>query len=68
MSDVAAALYFFVTVELLGLAVWPLVRAILHRLPDRGWAFAKFGGVLLTTWLLGRSRGYERCLTAGATR
>ena len=51
VSDVAAALYFFVTVELLGLAVWPLVRAILHRLPDRGWAFAKFGGVLLTTWL-----------------
>jgi uncharacterized membrane protein len=50
MSDVQATLQFLATVELLGLAAWPLTGRILGSFPDRGWAFSKTIGILLTTW------------------
>jgi len=49
-------LFWLLTLELLGLGLFPLLFRLLPRLPDRGFALAKTLGVLLVAyaaWLLG---------------
>jgi YYY domain-containing protein len=50
---------WMLTLELLGLAAFPLLHAALGALPDRGYAFAKTAGLLLVAflgWLLASLR------------
>jgi hypothetical protein len=56
MQDVGIILTWWIVVQLLGLAAWPLARYLLRRLPDQGYTAAKPLGLLLVAfalWLLG---------------
>ncbi|MDP6716956.1 MAG: hypothetical protein QF368_20320, partial [SAR202 cluster bacterium] len=49
-------LWWLITVEALGLAVFPLAYWLLRRLPDRGFSVSKPLGILLVSyiaWILG---------------
>ncbi|MFZ0547076.1 MAG: DUF2298 domain-containing protein, partial [Candidatus Promineifilaceae bacterium] len=55
-SDVFAALRWWAVLSLLGLAALPLTMHLLHRLPDKGYAFSKMVGLLIVSyifWLFG---------------
>jgi YYY domain-containing protein len=50
------AIVWWITLEVLGLAAWPIAWVVMRRLPDRGWAFSKPLGLLLVgyfAWMLG---------------
>jgi YYY domain-containing protein len=54
----AAAIYWLVLIELLGLLVFPIAYRVFSHMPDRGWAFSKPMAVLLMgygVWLIGLS-------------
>jgi YYY domain-containing protein len=55
-------LIWWLTVEILGLAALPLTYRLFKNLPDRGYAFAKPLGILLTSYVLwiGASFGFLR--------
>lgn len=56
MSDTTAFLIWLLTIESMALAALPLATKIFKNFADRGFAFAKILGILLTsyiTWLLG---------------
>ncbi|MBM3939298.1 MAG: hypothetical protein FJ318_00095 [SAR202 cluster bacterium] len=58
----ATPLLWLVVVELLAIVAFPLAFRAFSRLPDRGWAFSKPLGVLLTAyiaWLIGLTRLVE---------
>ena len=62
LIDLESLVQFLLTVEILGLAVWPLTRHLFNELPDRGWAFSKIIGILLVSWvvwLLGSFKWFE---------
>jgi YYY domain-containing protein len=46
------ALAWYVSVQVMALAVWPVVSVALGPLQDRGWATAKAIGPLLVAWLV----------------
>jgi YYY domain-containing protein len=49
-------LIWWLTLEVLGVAAWPVAWTVMGRLPDRGWAFSKALGLLLVgygAWLIG---------------
>jgi uncharacterized membrane protein len=50
MNDGIAVLLFWLSIEALGLAVWPVTRRVFEKFPDRGWAFSKLIGVALVAW------------------
>jgi len=53
---VTDTLVWWLTLEVLGLAAWPVAGTVMRRLPDRGWAFSKALGLLLVgygAWLVG---------------
>jgi uncharacterized protein DUF2298 len=52
----ADAFVWWLTLEVLGVAAWPVAWTVMGRLPDRGWAFSKALGLLLVgygAWLIG---------------
>ena len=52
----ANVLTWFITIEILGLIVFPLAFLLFSRLPDRGYTFAKPLALVLVAyplWLLG---------------
>src|SRR5512135_2590097 len=56
MRDVLAVATWWILIELVGLAAWPLAARLLRFLPDRGYTASKPLGLLLTSfalWLLG---------------
>ncbi len=56
MRDILAVFSWWVILQLIGLAAWPLAFKLLRFLPDRGYTAAKPLGLLLTScvlWLLG---------------
>ena len=56
MRDVLAVLSWWILIQLLGLAAWPLAFRLLRFLPDRGYTAIKPLGLLLVSyalWLLG---------------
>ena len=56
MRDILAVLSWWLLIQLLGLAAWPLAFRLLRFLPDRGYTAAKPLGLLLVSyalWLLG---------------
>lgn len=56
LTDIFAAIKWWVVLLVLGTAVFPLAYHFLKPLPDRGYAFSKMLGVLLVSfvfWLLG---------------
>lgn len=52
MSDVLAAISWWLSVEIVGLAALPMALRWLRWLPDRGYFFAKPVGILLVSYLL----------------
>src|SRR5512143_1991565 len=55
MSDAIAVLLWWLIIQVIGLAVWPLLTRWLRWLPDRGYMLAKPIGLLLVSyslWLL----------------
>jgi uncharacterized membrane protein len=50
-TDIAAAFRWWLVLMILGAAVWPLSYTVLHRLPDRGYAFTKMLGLLLVAYI-----------------
>lgn len=55
-ADIFAAARWWLVLMVLGAAATPLTATLLHRLPDRGYAFSKMIGLLLVSflfWLLG---------------
>src|SRR5512137_995724 len=55
MSDAIAVLLWWLIIQVLGLAVWPLLTRWLRWLPDRGYMLAKPIGLLLVSyglWIL----------------
>ena len=52
MSDVWAVLSWWLILQVLGLAAWPLAFRLLRWLPDRGYLFAKPLGLLIVSYLL----------------
>jgi YYY domain-containing protein len=46
------AFFFWISIEAIGLAAFPLAFAFFHRLPDRGYAFTKVIGLLLISYAL----------------
>ena len=55
MSDAIAVLSWWIVIQVLGLAVWPMVTRWLRWLPDRGYMLAKPIGLLFVSyglWLL----------------
>ena len=49
-------IFWYLTITILGLATFPLVYRLMSALPDRGYAFARAGGLLLwgyVFWILG---------------
>lgn len=52
MNDASNIFLYLLTVEVLGLAVWPLCRFLFRPFPDQGWAFTKSFGILLVGWLI----------------
>lgn len=59
LTEIAAAVKWWLALLALGTAVTPLTFTLLHRLPDRGYAFTKMVGLLLVSYLfwLGVSLG-----------
>src|SRR5512136_426701 len=56
MRDLLAVLSWWILIQLIGLAAWPLAFRLLRQLPDRGYTASKPLGLLLTSfvlWLLG---------------
>ncbi|MFO7662063.1 MAG: DUF2298 domain-containing protein [Chloroflexota bacterium] len=56
LSDMLAAVRWWAVLMVLGVAAFPLIYTLLHRLPDRGYAFLKMAGLLLVSyffWLSG---------------
>ncbi len=56
MQDILSVLSWWVIIQLIGLAAWPLAFRLLRFLPDRGYTAAKPLGLLLTSyalWLFG---------------
>ncbi|MCL4263874.1 MAG: hypothetical protein KJ069_11695 [Anaerolineae bacterium] len=56
IDEILMVLRWWLALVVVGTAVTPLTLHLLHRLPDRGYAFAKLLGLLLTSylfWLLG---------------
>ncbi len=56
MRDVLAVATWWILIELIGLAAWPLAARLLRFLPDRGYTASKPLGLLLASyalWLLG---------------
>lgn len=51
LTDIFAAVRWWVALMVLGTAVLPLTWTLFHRLPDRGYAFNKMVGVLLVSYL-----------------
>jgi YYY domain-containing protein len=45
------AFVWWLTLELIGLAAFPVASVALRGLPDRGWAVSKMLGILLVGWL-----------------
>ena len=43
-------LLWLIAAQLLGLLALPIIFTVFRNLPDRGYAFAKLGGLLLVTW------------------
>jgi YYY domain-containing protein len=62
MSVLLSVLVWWTIVEILGLAALPLTYRLFKNLPDRGYAFAKPLGILLTSYVLwiGASFGFLR--------
>lgn len=53
-------LTWYLAMQLMAIAAWPLVFSVCHRLPDRGYGLAKGFGLLLVTyivWLLAHLAG-----------
>jgi len=57
-----AVFTWWLIIEILGLAALPLTYRLFKNLPDRGYAFAKPMGILLTSYVLwiGASFGFLR--------
>ena len=56
LSDIFAAIKWWAVLLLIGTAVTPLAFILFKSLPDRGYAFVKLLGLLLTSylfWILG---------------
>ena len=56
MRDIAAVLSWWLLIQIIGLAAWPLAFRLLRFLPDRGYTAARPLGLLLTSyvlWMLG---------------
>jgi uncharacterized membrane protein len=56
IAEIWMAIRWWLMLVVLGAAVTPFTLHLLHKLPDRGYAFAKMLGLLLTSyifWLLG---------------
>ena len=51
MSDLWAVLSWWLIIQALGLAVWPLAFRLFRWLPDRGYMFAKPLGLLIVSYL-----------------
>ena len=51
MSDVWAVLSWWIILQALGLAAWPLAFRLLRWLPDRGYTLAKPIGLLIVSYL-----------------
>ncbi len=51
MSDVWAVLSWWLIIQALGLATWPLAFRLFRWLPDRGYLFAKPLGLLIVSYL-----------------
>jgi YYY domain-containing protein len=51
MSDLWAVLSWWLVIQALGLAVWPLAFRLFRWLPDRGYMFAKPLGLLIVSYL-----------------
>jgi YYY domain-containing protein len=52
MKDILAVLSWWLLIEVIGLAAWPLAFRLLRWLPDRGYTAAKPLGLLLTSYAL----------------
>ncbi len=52
MSDLQSFLQYYLTLQILGLSVWPLTKRLFPNFPDRGWAFSKILGILLVSWVV----------------
>jgi len=52
MRDILAVLSWWLLIQILGLAAWPLAFRLLRFLPDRGYTIAKPLGLLLTSYAL----------------
>ncbi len=52
MRDILAVLSWWLLIQLIGLAAWPLAFRLLRWLPDRGYTAAKPLGLLLTSYAL----------------
>jgi len=55
MSDIQSAFQYIIIIELLGLSVFPLTAYIFSSFPDKGYAFSKILGLLLSgysMWIL----------------
>ena len=61
-------LVWWLWIQIIGLAALPLAHHFFRRLPDRGYAFARPLGLLLTTYVLwmGGSLGLLRNSVGGA--
>ncbi|MEE8163233.1 MAG: hypothetical protein V3T92_04370, partial [Anaerolineae bacterium] len=60
MAVLVPVLIWWLIVEILGLAALPLTYRLFKNLPDRGYAFGKPLGILLTSYVLwiGASFGF----------
>ena len=55
-TELLAAIRWWVVLLVIGAMAFPLTYRVLHRLPDRGYAFVKMAGLLIVSyvfWLLG---------------
>ena len=52
MNSVVAVIRWYLIVQLVGTLAWPVASRFFDRLPDRGYAFSKILGILLTGVLL----------------
>lgn len=56
VSDILAAVRWWAVLTMLGVIAFPLVYTLLRSLPDRGYAFLKMAGLLVTSyifWIVG---------------
>ncbi|MBI4316721.1 MAG: hypothetical protein HY679_12370 [Chloroflexi bacterium] len=68
MTDLLTVLLWWAMVTIFGLAAWPLLFRLFRYLPDRGYSFAKTGGLLAVAyvgWLLGNF-GFVQVSPGGA--